>query len=171
LLYTLLETCTRKMIMTKEVAAFGKGGEPIPNNVDRFKDVKLEAKVEEKTFAPEDIHGDEELQGKLPKPTGYRMLILPFSRKAKTKGGILLAESTLEKERIATNVGFVVSLGPDAYKDTNKFPEGAWCKERDWVIFGRYAGARLKIEGGELRLLNDDEILAVIDNPEDIESA
>ena len=82
-----------------------------------------------------------------------------------------LAESTLEKERIATNVGFVVSLGPDAYKDESKFPDGAWCKPRDWVIFGRYAGARLKIEGGELRLLNDDEILAVIDNPEDIQSA
>ena len=157
--------------MTKEVASFGKGGQPIPNTVDRFADVELEAQVEEKTFNPENIHDDEELQSKLPQPTGYRMLILPFSRKAKTKGGIYLANETLEKERISTNVGFVVSLGPDAYKDTNKFPEGAWCKERDWVIFGRYAGARLKIEGGELRLLNDDEILAVIDNPEDIQSA
>jgi chaperonin GroES len=156
--------------MTKEVAAFGKGGEPIPNTVDRFKDVELEAQIEEKTFTPEDIH-NEELTNKLPQPTGYRMLILPFSRKKKTKGGILLAESTLEKERIATNVGFVVSLGPDAYKDASKFPDGAWCKPRDWVIFGRYAGARLKIEGGELRLLNDDEILAVIDNPEDVQSA
>jgi|TARA_R100000773_G_scaffold25879_1_gene22559 chaperonin GroES len=157
--------------MTKEVASFGKGGQPIPDTVERFKDVKLEAQVEEKTFTPEEIHSDEELQSKLPQPTGYRMLILPFSRKAKTKGGILLAESTLEKERISTNVGFVVSLGPDAYKDESKFPDGAWCKPRDWVIFGRYAGARLKIEGGELRLLNDDEILAVIDNPEDIQSA
>ena len=157
--------------MTKEVASFGKGGQPIPNTVDRFADVELEAQVEEKTFNPENIHGDEELQNKLPKPTGYRMLILPFSRKAKTKGGIYLANETLEKERISTNVGFVVSLGPDAYKDESKFPDGAWCKPRDWVIFGRYAGAILKIEDGELRLLNDDEILAVIDNPEDIQSA
>ena len=156
--------------MTKEVASFGTGGEPIPNRVERFTE-PLEAKIEEETFTPEDIHDNEEMHKKLPKPTGYRMLILPFSRKAKTKGGIYLANETLEKERISTNVGFVVSHGPDAYKDTNKFPEGAWCKERDWVIFGRYAGARLKIEGGELRLLNDDEILAVIDNPEDIQSA
>ena len=156
--------------MTKEVASFGTGGEPIPNRVERFTE-PLEAKIEEETFTPEDIHDNEEMHKKLPKPTGYRMLILPFSRLAKTKGGIYLANETLEKERISTNVGFVVSLGPDAYKDTNKFPEGAWCKERDWVIFGRYAGARLKIEGGELRLLNDDEILAVIDNPEDIQSA
>tara|TARA_R100001015_G_C4632942_1_gene197206 strand:- start:1015 stop:1485 length:471 start_codon:yes stop_codon:yes gene_type:complete len=156
--------------MTKEVASFGKGGEPIPNRVERFTE-PLEAKIEEETFTPEDIHDNEEMFKKLPKPTGYRMLILPFSRLAKTKGGIYLANETLERERISTNVGFVVSLGPDAYKDTNKFPEGAWCKERDWVIFGRYAGARIKIDGGDLRLLNDDEVLAVIDNPEDIESA
>ena len=59
-------------------------------------------------------------------------------------------------------------VGPDAYKDTNRFPEGPWCKEKDWVIFGRYAGSRLSIEGGEIRILNDDEILATIENPEDI---
>ncbi len=86
-----------------------------------------------------------------------------------SKGGIILANQTLEKERLATNVGFVVSLGPDAYKDSNKFPEGPWCQEGDWVIFGRYAGARIKIDGGDLRLLNDDEILAVVNNPEDVE--
>ena len=57
--------------MTKEVASFGKGGQPIPDTVERFKDVKLEAQVEEKTFTPEEIHSDEELQSKLPKPTGY----------------------------------------------------------------------------------------------------
>jgi co-chaperonin GroES (HSP10) len=59
-------------------------------------------------------------------------------------------------------------MGPDAYKDEKRFAEGPWCKEKDWVIFGRYAGSRLKIEGGEIRLLNDDEILATISNPEDI---
>ena len=86
-----------------------------------------------------------------------------------TKGGIMLADSYLEKERLGTNVDFVVSLGPDAYKDKNKFPNGAWCQERDWIIFGRYAGARIKIDGGDLRLLNDDEVLAVVSNPEDVE--
>jgi len=120
-------------------------------------------------FTPETVQEDETLIEKLPKPTGYRIMILPFSQKQMTKGGIVLADSYLEKERLGTNVGFVVSLGPDAYKDKNKFPNGAWCQERDWIIFGRYAGARIKIEGGDLRLLNDDEVLAVVDNPENVQ--
>tara|TARA_R100000935_G_scaffold3666_2_gene9239 strand:+ start:526 stop:987 length:462 start_codon:yes stop_codon:yes gene_type:complete len=152
----------------KEVKNFGKGGEPIPNTVERFVDVEPE---KEDTYTPEKIEEDETLIGQLPTPTGYRIMILPFSRKQKTKGGIWLADSTLEQERIGTNVGYVVSLGPDAYKDKNKFPAGAWCKPKDWVIFGRYAGARIKIEGGDLRLLNDDDILAVVNNPEDVVSA
>jgi co-chaperonin GroES (HSP10) len=85
-----------------------------------------------------------------------------------TKGGILMAKQTLDKERIATVVGLVVKQGPDAYSDHDKFPQGPWCKEGDWVIFGRYAGARFNIEGGDMRLLNDDEILATVNNPEDI---
>ena len=104
----------------------------------------------------------------LPRPTGYRILILPFTQSSVTKGGIHLAKATVDKERLATVVGYVVDLGPDAYSDMHKFPEGAWCKEGDWVIFGRYAGARFQIEGGDMRLLNDDEILACIDNPEAI---
>ena len=104
----------------------------------------------------------------LPRPTGYRILILPFTQSSVTKGGIHLAKATVDKERLATVVGYVVALGPDAYSDMHKFPEGAWCKKGDWVIFGRYAGARFQIEGGDMRLLNDDEILACIDNPEAI---
>jgi len=103
---------------------------------------------------------------KLPKPTGYRVMILPFKVKERTKGGIILADSAREREQLATVVGLVLKLGPDAYKDPDKYPEGPWCKERDWVVFGRYAGARIPIEGGEIRLLNDDEILAVVDDPE-----
>ncbi len=79
-----------------------------------------------------------------------------------------MAKQTLDKERLGTVVGYVAKLGPDAYKDGNKFPEGPWCQEGDWIIFGRYAGARIQIEGGDFRLLNDDEILAVINDPEDI---
>ncbi len=148
--------------------SFGDGTtktEPIP-------DVKLnfdkEPEEPKEVYTPEAVQEDDSLIDKLPSPTGYRLLILPFVPKEKTKGGIILATQTLEKERLATNVGFVVSLGPDAYKDARKFPEGAWCKAKDWVIFGRYAGARIKIDGGDLRLLNDDEVLAVIDDPEDI---
>ena len=140
---------------------------PIPDHVPIDRESKPEEEKAE--FTPESVQEDESLIEKLPTPTGYRILILPFSQKAMTKGGIMLAESYLEKERLGTNVGFVVSLGPDAYKDKNKFPNGAWCQERDWIIFGRYAGARIKIDGGDLRLLNDDEVLAVVNNPEDVQ--
>jgi chaperonin GroES len=138
---------------------------PIPDHTEMAR--KSEPpKVE---FTPETVQENEALIEKLPTPTGYRILILPFSQKQTTKGGIVLADSYLEKERLGTNVGFVVSLGPDAYKDKNKFPNGNWCQERDWIIFGRYAGARIKIDGGDLRLLNDDEVLAVVGNPEDVQ--
>ena len=105
---------------------------------------------------------------KLPKPTGWRILILPFTLPETTKGGVLLSDETRERNQLATNVGYVVSLGPDAYKDESKFPDGPWCKQGDWVMFGRYAGSRFKIDGAEPRLLNDDEILALIQDPRDI---
>jgi len=145
-----------------------KKSTPIPDHVEKVRELKSEEKPVQE-FTPESVQEDESLMEKLPEPTGYRLLILPFTQKAVTKGGIHLAESYVEKERLGTNVGFVVSLGPDAYKDKNKFPNGAWCQARDWVIFGRYAGARIKIDGGDLRLINDDEILAVVNNPEDVE--
>ena len=105
---------------------------------------------------------------KLPKPTGWRLLVLPFKMKEKTKGGLVLAETTLEKQQVASQVGLVMAMGPQCYKDKERYPEGPWCKEKDWVMFARYAGSRIKIDGGEMRLLNDDEVLATIDSPEDI---
>ena len=109
-----------------------------------------------------------EKEPKLPKPTGWRLLVLPFKMKETTKGGIVLAETTLERQQVASQVGLVMAMGPQCYKDKERYPEGPWCKEKDWVMFARYAGSRIKIEGGEMRLLNDDEILATIDSPEDI---
>lgn len=105
---------------------------------------------------------------KLPKPVGWRILVLPFKAKDKTKGGILLTDKTIEDSQMTASVALVVAVGPDAYADKEKFPNGPWCKQGDWVVFGRYAGSRLRIEGGEVRLLNDDEIIGVVDNPEDI---
>ena len=105
---------------------------------------------------------------KLPIPTGWRILVLPHRGKGKTKGGVILSDKTVEETQIATNVGLVLSVGPDAYNDKERFPNGPWCKEKDWVIFARYAGSRLNIEGGELRILNDDEILGTTDDPESI---
>ena len=104
---------------------------------------------------------------RLPQPTGWRMLLLPFKMKEKTKGGLILGQDTLEKQQVASQCGLVLAMGPHCY-DKEKFPEGPWCKKGDWVVFARYAGSRIQIDGGEVRLLNDDEVLAKIDNPEDI---
>jgi chaperonin GroES len=104
---------------------------------------------------------------KLPQPTGWRILVLPFKMKEKSKGGIIHTESTLERQQVASTCGLVLAMGPNCY-DKEKFPEGPWCKKGDWVIFARYAGSRIQIDGGEVRLLNDDEVLATIENPEDI---
>jgi co-chaperonin GroES (HSP10) len=65
-------------------------------------------------------------------------------------------------------VGLILSMGSDAYADKNKFPNGPWCKKGDWVVFAKYAGSRVKIEGGEIRILNDDEILAKLKDPKDV---
>ena len=125
----------------------------------RIKQVKEEKKKKEKQI-PE--------ASKLPIPTGWRILVLPHRGQGKTKGGVLLSDKTVEETQIATNVGLVLAVGPDAYNDKERFPNGPWCKEKDWVIFARYAGSRLNIQGGELRILNDDEILGTTDDPENI---
>ena len=104
---------------------------------------------------------------KLPNPTGWRILVLPFKMKEKTKGGIHITETTLERQQVASTCGLVLAMGPHCY-DKGKFPEGPWCKKGDWVMFARYAGSRIQIDGVEVRLLNDDEVLATIENPEDI---
>ena len=115
-----------------------------------------------------DENNIKEVENQLPEPVGYRILVLPFTPKEKTKGGIIIAQESLEKLRIATNCGYVIKMGPLAYHDKEKFPTGPWCKKGEWVIFARYAGSRLPIEGGEVRLLNDDEVLVTIDNPESV---
>ena len=120
---------------------------------------------DKKHLDPETI---EDQRDQLPDPSGWRILVLPFTPKEKTKGGIIIAQESLEKLRIATNCGYVIKLGPLAYHDKEKYPTGPWCKKGEWVIFARYAGSRLPIEGGEVRLLNDDEVLGTIDNPESV---
>ena len=92
---------------------------------------------------------------KLPEPTGWRILVLPFKMKQKTKGGIHLAETTLERQQVGSNCGMILKMGAHCY-DKERYPEGPWCKKGDWVIFARYAGSIIQIDGGEVRLLNDD---------------
>ena len=105
---------------------------------------------------------------KVPNPSGYRITLFPLKLESKTKSGIHLTDETVQESQLTTNICKVLKVGPDAYKDKEKFPTGPWCKVDDWVLITRYAGSRIKIDGGELRIINDDEILAVIDDPRDI---
>jgi len=125
-----------------------------------------DAYVEKPRLNPDAIGAS--LLDRMPNPTGWRILILPYQGKAKTAGGIYIPSEVQEKSNISTQVGYVLKVGPLAYKDTEKFPSGPWCKEKQWVMFARYAGSRFQIDGGEVRILNDDEILAKILDPEDI---
>ena len=132
---------------------------------EKYKEEKVESIEEVKRVDETNVS---DIKNELPQPTGWRILVLPFTPKEKTKGGIIIAQESLEKLRIATNCGYVLKVGPLAYYDKEKFPTGPWCKEKDWVIFARYAGSRLPIEGGEVRLLNDDEVLGTIKDPESV---
>ena len=105
---------------------------------------------------------------KLPKPTGWRILVLPFKMGEKTKGGVLLGQESLDRQQVASQCGNVIAMGDSCYKDKERYPSGPWCKVGDWVIFARYAGSRIEIEGGEVRLLNEDEVLATVQDPTDI---
>jgi chaperonin GroES len=105
---------------------------------------------------------------KLPKPTGWRIIVLPFKMNDKTEGGVLITESALERQQVASQCGLVLAMGPQCYRDKERYPDGPWCKVNDWVVFARYAGSRINIEGGEIRLLNEDEILATVKDPKDI---
>ena len=131
---------------------------------DKYEKEKKELPPEPEPLSPDNI-GD--TVDELPEPSGYRILVLPFTPKSKTKGGILFSQETLDKARISTTCGYVLKMGDLAYKDTEKFGK-PWCKKGDWVIFARYAGSRLPIEGGEVRLLNDDEVLGTIQDPESV---
>ena len=107
-------------------------------------------------------------KAKLPQPTGWRMLVLPFRMSEKSKGGVLFGTETIDKQQVASQCGNVLAMGSECYNDKERYPNGPWCKVGDWVIFARYAGSRIQIEGGEVRLLNEDEVLATVKNPEDI---
>ena len=129
---------------------------------------KEEAKTAEPTKEPLNPENIKAVVDELPTPSGWRILVLPFTPKEKTSGGLIIAQESLDRLRIATNCGYVLKIGPLAYFDKEKYPTGPWCKEKDWVIFARDAGSRLPIEGGEVRILNDDEVLGTIPDPESV---
>jgi len=109
---------------------------------------------------------------RMPTPSGWRMLVIPYIGKRTSKGGIHLTKETVDRESLATVVAYVVKKGLLCYSDKEKYGETPWCKEGDWVLIGRYAGARFKLDDGdEVRIINDDEVIGTILNPDDIVSS
>jgi co-chaperonin GroES (HSP10) len=102
---------------------------------------------------------------KMPIPTGYKILITLPKIEDATESGIILADTTRKSEEIASCLGFVLKLGDLAYKDEGKFSTGPWCKEGDFVIMRNYSGTRFAIDGQEFRLINDDQVEAIVDDP------
>ena len=112
-----------------------------------------------------------QLATQLPEPKGYKLLIaLPEIEEA-TEGGIIKSAQSQHEESIATVVGWVMSMGPDAYVNYNRFPNGPYCEVGDWVVFRAFSGTRLKIHGREFRLINDDTVEAVVEDPRGVERA
>ena len=109
---------------------------------------------------------DKSLLERLPQPTGWRILVMPYQGTLKTKGGLHLPDEVRERETVATVVAYVLKLGPLAYSD--KKYGSAWWEEGQWVCIGRYSGSRFKIDGGEVRIINDDEVIATILEPDDV---
>ena len=107
----------------------------------------------------------------LPEPSGYRILCGIPDMEEKTSGGIFKADETLKFEELTTPVLFVLKIGPDAFKDEKRFPSGPWCKEGDFILTRPHAGSRVKIHGREFRLINDDSVEAVVEDPRGISRA
>jgi co-chaperonin GroES (HSP10) len=111
---------------------------------------------------------NEEKATQLPKPSGYRILCAIPEQEKEFESGIAKADETMRYEEALTTVLFVVELGPDCYADTTRFPSGAWCKKGDFVLIRPNAGSRLVIHGREFRMINDDSVEGVVDDPRGI---
>ena len=112
-------------------------------------------------------YSDEEprVATKTPEPAGYRILIALPEVKEQTDGGIYVPDERRDAEAVAAVVGFVVKTGDSAYADKKRFPNGPWCKEGDWVVLRPYSGTRIRVHGQEFRIINDDSVEAVVENP------
>ena len=111
---------------------------------------------------------DVEKAAQVPRPSGYHILCAIPEKDKEYDSGIVKADETLRMEEALTTVLFVVALGPDCYKDEKRFPSGPWCKEGDFVLVRPHSGSRLVIHGREFRLINDDTVEAIVDEPRGI---
>ena len=116
-------------------------------------------------YSAEKIKLDEDTTRKLPEPQGYKLLIAIPKLEEQTSGGVIIPDKLKGMEQTASIIGLVIALGKAAYNDADKFPDGPYCKEGDFVIFRSYSGTRFKLRGEEFRLINDDTVEAVVDDP------
>lgn len=123
------------------------------------------------TVAEADKTASEEKASQLPTPSGYRILCAIPEIEEKFDSGILKAAKTIRDEELLATVLFVVKMGPDCYKDESRFPNGPYCKPGDFVLVRPHTGTRVKIHGRAFRLINDDSVEAVVDDPRGIERA
>ena len=121
--------------------------------------------------AVNEVVTDEEMEQQIPKPVGYRVLIALPTIEDKYDSGLIKSERTLHEEKILSTMGIVLDMGAEAYSDKERFPNGPWCKVGDFVMFRPNSGTRFKVNGQELRLLNDDSIEAVVPDPKGVTRA
>ena len=107
----------------------------------------------------------------LPDPKGYRILCAVPHVDEEFEGGLIKAEDTKRVEEQTTVVLFVIKMGDLCYKDEARFPTGPWCKEGDFVLTRPYSGTRVVIHGREFRIINDDTVEAVVEDPRGIRRA
>jgi len=146
----------------------------VAKNIEEKKEASLEL---DKAFVTEEARVldpkllSKSLLDRMPNPSGWRILVLPYRGKGVTEGGIQLVKETMDRESLSTVVAYVLKVGPLAYKETEKYGNKPWCQEKDWVLIGRYAGSRFRLEDDhEVRIINDDDIIGTILDPDDIKS-
>lgn len=121
--------------------------------------------------AVNEVVTDEEMEQQIPKPVGYRVLIALPTIEDKYDSGLIKSDRTLHEEKVLSTMGIVLDMGGEAYSDKERFPNGPWCKIGDFVMFRPNSGTRFKVNGQELRLLNDDSVEAVVPDPKGVTRA
>ena len=144
----------------------------VAENIEEKKEASLEL---DKAFVTEEARVldpkllSKSLLDRMPTPSGWRILVLPYRGKGVTEGGIQLVKETMDRESLSTVVAYVLKVGPLAYKEKEKYGDKPWCQEKYWVLIGRYAGSRFRLEDDhEVRIINDDDIIGTILDPDDI---
>jgi co-chaperonin GroES (HSP10) len=132
----------------------------------------MKKKVDEQQGAAKKQAKAEKVGGRyasqLPDPVGFKILILLPEPEERTEGGLIKAQETLDREEVGSITGYVVKIGPDAYTDKSRYPGKPWCKEGDWIMMRSYSGTRFTIHGKEFRLINEDSVEAVVEDPRGI---